>query len=815
MPVKPMAVLALPVFALLAALAAQPASSATAGGPTSGAAPPPAVQQKAPPAPGPEQKDQAPQTPVSVPVPEIAQRAEEVAGLLRELEALAAPGPAIEAMQAGLPDVSARLGQELDSTIGTLKQDPALTTLDGLTQSWQASRAASARWQEALTVRATQLEEGLARLAILRASWTQTRVDARASRAPAAVVQRVDTILAGMEAVRAQLQVQRSAILALQDRVAEEVARCEDALARIDRFRQGALGQLFARDTSPIWSPESRARPLGELPARVGDAVAARRAQLRQFMGDAAARLLLHGVLFIALVLLARTARRRMRGPAAAGEGALPATAVFDRPYAVAVVATVAASYVLYPQPPRVVWDLLAVLVLVPALRIVQPMVGPAVAPAAYGLVAFGLVDRVRSELAVVPLADQALLLLEMLAAMSALAWLFGSGRLRAPRVAVGFALGTCAVSFAAGAYGNVSLARLLGSGLIGSAFLALMLSAVLQVANGLVTFALRTWPLLRLGMVQRHRALLERRAFRLLRWITAGTWAAATLGYLGLLNSAAAFGQAVLGAELRRGSLNVSVADVLVFVLTVWAAFLLSALLRFVLEEDVYPNLRLPRGLPSFLSGLLHYAVLLAGFLLALAALGADLTQITILAGAFGVGIGFGLQNVVNNFVSGVLVIFERRIDVGDAVQIGDVEGRVQQMGMRACTVRTWEGAEVIVPNASLVSNNVTNWTLSDRLRRIDVAVGVAYGSAPEQVLELLRGVAASHPGVLAEPAPLALFLGFAESALSFELRAWTDRFDQWVVIRSELGVAVYAALREAGMEIPFPQREVRFRQG
>jgi potassium efflux system protein len=256
-------------------------------------------------------------------------------------------------------------------------------------------------------------------------------------------------------------------------------------------------------------------------------------------------------------------------------------------------------------------------------------------------------------------------------------------------------------------------------------------------------------------------------------------------------------------------------VADVLVFVLTVWVAFLLSALLRFVLAEEVYPHLRLPRGLPSFLSGLLHYAVLLAGFLLALAALGVDLTKITILAGAFGVGIGFGLQNVVNNFVSGVLVIFERRIDVGDAVQIGNVEGRVQQMGMRACTVRTWEGAEVIVPNASLISNNVTNWTLSDRLRRLDVAVRVAYGSAPEQVLELLRGVPASHSGVLAEPAPVALFLGFADGALNFQLQAWTDRFDQWVVIRSELGLAVYAALREAGMEIPLPQHEVRFRQG
>ncbi len=190
---------------------------------------------------------------------------------------------------------------------------------------------------------------------------------------------------------------------------------------------------------------------------------------------------------------------------------------------------------------------------------------------------------------------------------------------------------------------------------------------------------------------------------------------------------------ETALAATVRRGSLSMSLADVLVFALTVVAAVILSRILRFFLSEEVYPRLRLGRGLPEILSGVLHFALLLAGFMLGLAALGVDLTKITILAGALGVGIGFGLQNVVNNFVSGAIVLFERKINVGDAVRISDVEGRVQQMGMRACTVRTWEGAEVIVPNASLTSEKVVNWTLSDRLRRVDVAVGLAYGTSPD----------------------------------------------------------------------------------
>ena len=368
--------------------------------------------------------------------------------------------------------------------------------------------------------------------------------------------------------------------------------------------------------------------------------------------------------------------------------------------------------------------------------------------------------------------------------------------------------------AFVAGAAGYMSLALLLGSSVLGSGYLALVFYAGVRVGDALVAFILRVRPVAsarhgrappRAPRAARARppALARHRRVAVL-----------SLRYFGLWTWAVALVQTALGAELRRGFLRISLGDVLLFALTVWAAFLLSALVRFVLEEDVYPRLRLGRGLPQVLSSVLHYALLLTGFLLALAALGVDLTKVTILAGAFGVGIGFGLQNVVNNFVSGIVVLFERRIDVGDAVQIGDVSGRMQQMGIRSCTVRTWEGAEVIVPNAILISDKVTNWTLSDRRRRIDVAVGLAYGTAPEKALELLLGVARAHPQVLSDPAPTALFRGFGDSALKFELQCWTDRFDLWGKTQSELAVALYAALREAGIEIPFPQQDVRLRR-
>jgi small-conductance mechanosensitive channel len=331
----------------------------------------------------------------------------------------------------------------------------------------------------------------------------------------------------------------------------------------------------------------------------------------------------------------------------------------------------------------------------------------------------------------------------------------------------------------------------------------ALAAYAAVLVMDGLLDFALRVSRLRRFGMVTRHRELLGRRARLLLRWLAAGAWAVSTLRNVGLLDPVVALGRAVLTAELRQGGIGISLGDILAVRLTLWLALLLSRLNRFVLDEDVYRRPHLERGLPCVISSLLHSSILFLAFLLVVAALGLDLNKVTILAGAFGVGLGFGLQGLVDNFVSGLIVLFERPIHAGDSIQLGDVAGKVQRMGIRSSTALTAEGAEVILPNAALVAEMVTNWTHPGQLRRLDVRVGVAYGSAPETVLDLLRAVARSHSGVVAEPAPVALFLGFGTSTLNFELRAWTSDFDRWVEIRSELGIAVYAALRGAGMEV------------
>ena len=222
-------------------------------------------------------------------------------------------------------------------------------------------------------------------------------------------------------------------------------------------------------------------------------------------------------------------------------------------------------------------------------------------------------------------------------------------------------------------------------------------------------------------------------------------------------------------------------------------------------------PRLDLPKGIPATVSKTSTYIILTIGFVIAVAAAGLDLSRLTIVVGALGVGIGFGLQNVVNNFVSGLILLFERPVNLGDRIQVGEISGVVQDIGIRASVVRSWQGADVIVPNAALISDNLINWTLSDQLRRMEIQVGVKYGTSPKRVIELLLGVAGKHHEVVEDPAPVALFTGFGDSSLNFELRAWT--VGDFVAIGSDLRVGIEQTLAEHEIEIPFPQRDLHLR--
>jgi len=282
----------------------------------------------------------------------------------------------------------------------------------------------------------------------------------------------------------------------------------------------------------------------------------------------------------------------------------------------------------------------------------------------------------------------------------------------------------------------------------------------------------------------------------RTIRWLAVACWLLAALRLFSLRDPVWDEINRLLDTTLPWFSIKVPLRNVLAFPITIWVAFLLSRFIRFTLEEEVYPHLQLNRGIPYAASTMVHYTILLLGFFAAVAATGAQLTQFAFLAGAFGVGLGFGLQNIMNNFVSGVILLFERPIKVGDILQIDANIGKVERIGIRASVILLTNGAELIVPNGNLISNPVTNWTLSSNERLIEIPVNVAPGVDSQLVLKLLTDVVKADPRVLKTPAPQALLASFGAAALTFRVRAWTDSEEEWMTVTSDLSLAIHSAL-------------------
>ena len=252
---------------------------------------------------------------------------------------------------------------------------------------------------------------------------------------------------------------------------------------------------------------------------------------------------------------------------------------------------------------------------------------------------------------------------------------------------------------------------------------------------------------------------------------------------------------------------------NVFIFFIVIWLSTLIAGFIRVVLEDDILSRVRMEKGLPHTISLLVKYSLVTLGVVLAVSAIGIPLDSLTVLLGAFGVGIGFGLQNIFNNLVSGLILLFERPIKINDTIEVGTLMGNVRSIGIRASNVRTFDGAEIIVPNGNLISNEVVNWTLSDQKRRIELIVGVSYSSDPNTVHDVLMKVLNSHKDIIKDPEPVVLFKELGESSLDFRLLFWTFHFDKWIRIRSEVLFSVFDELKAAGIEIPFPQRDLHVR--
>ena len=716
-----------------------------------------------------------------------------------KLETLGEHAASSEAL-AALDKQIQELGEDIEAhRADDLAQIEGLTrrrTLESIAILWAQRNARTQEIDRALADLGSALARDLGQIVELRARWEATRDEVAAISGSEVPLTAIREMLTRIDASRFKIEQRIRPIADLE----RKLSAARDRTGRVDQAiadaRRRLRSQLFSLDSPPLWRVPLEVEG-GYRAAFVANLRAARE-QTLDFAKQQTQQLLVFAAFGIAFVAAMVMLRRSAVAWTEEDPHFAAMAGILARPYSGGILIVLMAGLLfLFPAAPDLVKGAIAIALLWPLRRLFALGILPGLESSLYGIGGWFAIDVSRSML--LPpdsLISRVLLLAEIVAGIALIRWMrrpaviahLGSAglMLRAVGQALRLAAPLLLVALAADLAGNVSLAELIVQGILFSLYLTYFAHSALGVLKAAFGALLHTRSGQHSRIVRNHRALLAERGERFLQLVTTLLWLALTARIFGVEDVIVDAVSGILSASFTVGQLDLTLADFVLFGLVIWLSLLVSRLLRFVLEEDVLARTELPRGVPFAISTMVRYLVLVVGFLMAAAAVGFDIGRFTLVAGALGVGIGIGLQDVVNNFVSGLILLFERPIQLDDDVEVGAVSGIVRRIGLRSSTIRTSQGAEVVIPNSEFISNKFTNWTLSDRQRRIEVPVGVAYGTDPERVMELLLGAARATPKVAAEPAPAVLFVGFGDSALDFEVRVWTADVDDWPGVRT-----------------------------
>ena len=677
-------------------------------------------------------------------------------------------------------------------------------------------------WIKELDEQLTGIQTALQQIDKIVAVWAETSAEInRQDSVAETTMKRIDAVRSDIDKARSVIVEHRNQILAVRDKLVIPSSSLETGFKQLQKTNGVKIKSIFGANRPPLWSPLIRESLHKEWIAFEPKQFFYK---LQKDTSEQSSLLGFQLLLFVTLAFILYWLRSRVRTMQAESNYDLQnAREVFEVPLAMALLITASFTTPLQWLGTNNVSFIVVVLCSVAILSIIRRFLTPCISPLIWGLMIIAIFDRVALDLlGSSPTLEHIVFLIEMIVALGFLfGYLRSQRQTETPSTAplasflpfLNSAMRLAAVVLAVAIFSDLigwdDLARVLRTGILGGGYASIGVYVLLLVFQSLVTFALLFRPLSLLRIVSRNRKLIRQRIERVLKMLAIGLWIVLVLRPLGLLDLMLDSISKVLSATTSVGALSVSLGDIMAFILITWFSFLLARFVNFILREDVFTRVRTGRGVPQAIAGLVRYSLIFIGFFIALAAAGIELTKLSIIAGGLGVGIGFGLQNVVNNFVSGLILLFERPIGVGDIIELPEIWGEMRRIGIRASVIRKFDGSEVIVPNSMLVSDKVLNWTLSDKLRRLELDVGVEYGTPAQQVIDLLLKVAKSSQRVFSEPEPRAFFINFGDSALEFRLWAWVDVNDGFS-IRSELTVAIQEALKQAGISVPFPQRDL-----
>ncbi len=698
----------------------------------------------------------------------------------------------------------------------------SLINLENDFLEWAGLKDALSNWKELINERVTVLQADLFEIQTMKAIWEKTFISYKDQGVPENVLSSEKDLLSKLIALERKAKKAKTEVLRKQNNITDLSISIDDVLSNLSNKKKVLQSDVFRQDSPPIW--------------RAGDSTISYESAKKQMLNtrDETKRnlnnfyatnkktinfhILIFFILWLGLYLLYRTSKKMEEHQDIYDYA--NARKILSHHSLSALILALFASIWLYPSPlPNSIGDIIQLTYLIIALYVIPNFINKKYKKVLYSLLILFFIHQLQDIFYGKLLVGRIVMFFETIFVGWVLYLILKPEKQNLEqrfKKRWGFIFKIMPVFYLflivaliGNIFGFVDFAILVENVVVRSLFNLIILILAVLVIDWALIVLLRTPYAQASNIIKNYTTDIEKRIFQFIKIVGIILWLRAAFHLLGLYDPIVEWFNEFIKESYKIGSTSIEIGGILTFFLVIFATVIIFRVIKSILADEVFPRVKLARGLPGSISMITGYFIAGYGFFIALGAAGVDLSSFGLIAGALGVGIGFGLQGIVANFIAGIVLAFERPIQVGDTIQLAEMYGDVLHIGVRSTTVKTYDGSEVIVPNSSLITNDVINWTLSDRKKRRDINVGVAYGSDPELVMEIIKKVANEHPEVQKIPAPWALFDGFGDSALNFRVRIWTT-MDSGMTTKSDVTVAIYNALQKAGISIPFPQRDL-----
>jgi len=704
-------------------------------------------------------------------------------------------------------------------------EDQLTTTLKEFEQRWNIQKKKITDWSDGVTSKTEDLEGQKKTLLVNKDIWLRTDTLARKEKADWNIRNKIGEILSKLKKAENLTVNEINNSLNLQTKLSKQSVDVDLIIKKIDDLLLAKKREIFVRNAPPLWKSITGRADSSSISAQIKNIWNSYIRTVEDFNSENKDKFIssiIYFLLLLSFVLLLKNYTIKLQTDDPKVERALK---ILKAPISAAILISLFALVFLYDEAPEVFISFMRIVVVFPLILVLIRIINPILRLPLYLFAVLLILQQFKQTAASDTEIERVLLIIINIVALAGLIWILVTKRfdlafskesnVKKANTLLKIMMTVFIITLVANILGYVMLSITLVNAAINSTYGIILLLTAALTLEGVIIIFLRTKLAALLNVVKNYPEKIEGILEKILNFIIVVLSIIIILNNLGIRNIVFDWLGETLSHQWSIGSFSITLGNVIVFIISIWLAITIARFVRFILEGDVLPRLNLPRGVPGAISIMSSYIIIGFGIIVAIMSAGIDLNSFALLAGALGVGIGFGLQNIVNNFISGLILIFERPIQIGDAVQVEDLSGRVTHIGIRSSTVKTWDGAEVIVPNGNLISNKLINWTLSDQRRRIEIKVGVAYGSDVNLVMETLLECAKINEKILPDPPAYVLFNDFGESSLDFELRCWTSDFGSWVEIRSNIRVAIDKAFKERNIKIPFPQRDLHLKSG